>query len=62
MASWFGDDAEYEVTATVQGWLGHRTVRKSVKGRRAAEREASRLRRRGGTDVRTSRGGWWAAR
>ena len=61
---WFasGDSDRYQVTGTVEGWFGRRTVRKTVTGRRAAVRDTDQLRRRGATEVRRSSGGWWAAR
>lgn len=60
--SWFtaDDNRGYRVSATQQGWLGRKTVRTTVTGKRAANREAARLRRRGAVNVRVSRDGWWA--
>jgi hypothetical protein len=49
----------YRVTGTAQGWFGPRKVTKAVTGRRAAEREATRMQRRGVSNVRRSRGPWW---
>ncbi len=61
--SWFtADNERFQVSGTVEGWFGRRTVRKTVTGRSAARREAARLRRRGATKVRVGGGGWWAAR
>ncbi len=58
---WFDDNKTYKVTGTGSGWLGPRKVSKTVTGRRAAERETARLRRRGAVNVRRSRSSWWAA-
>jgi hypothetical protein len=58
---WFSENNErFRVSGTVEGWFGRRTVRKTVTGRVAANREAERLRRRGATRVRIGRDGWWA--
>jgi hypothetical protein len=63
MGGWFDRrDEKFEVTGTLEGWFGPRTVRKTVTGQRAADREAARLHGRGARDIRKSRGGWWAAR
>lgn len=54
-----GENAVFEVT----GFFGARRPRRTVVGRRAADREARELRRRGARDVRVSRGGgWWVTR
>jgi hypothetical protein len=60
--SWFttDDNRSFRVTGTTQGWFGRKTVRTTVTGKRAARREAARLHRRGATNVRVSRDGWWA--
>jgi hypothetical protein len=54
-------DTTYRVTGTVPGWFGPRKVTKTVTGRRAAEREMTRMQRRGAGNVRRSRGPWWMA-
>lgn len=61
---WFAGNGNdrYRVSGTVEGWFGRRTVRKTVTGRGAADREMARLRRRGAENVRRSRDGWWAGR
>jgi hypothetical protein len=54
-----GENTVFEVT----GWLGSRRARRTVTGRRTADRDARELRRRGGRDVRVTRGGgWWVTR
>jgi hypothetical protein len=49
----------YKVTGTVPGWFGPRKVTKTVVGRRATEREMTRMQRRGAHNVRRTRGAWW---
>jgi len=61
MSGWFGtdDNDTYRVTGIKKGWFGESKVTEKVTGRRAAERLAGSMRRRGDRDVRITRDGWW---
>jgi hypothetical protein len=60
---WFLDNHDENTAFEVTGWLGSHRARRTVTGRRTADRDARELRRRGGRDVRVTRGGgWWVTR